>query len=53
MICPDCGKLRHPGKECDPVYEDEPDTLETLRIDALMAVARYRSKRNEEHERAR
>jgi len=46
MQCPDCGKLRHPGTECDPVYEDEPDALELLAIDAVNAVRRYREERN-------
>ena len=53
MQCVDCRRLRHDG-ECEPVYEDEPDTLEMLRIDAIQAVARYwdakrKEQKNEPH----
>lgn len=40
MQCPDCKRLRHAG-ECEPVYEDEPDMLEMLAIDAEQARDRY------------
>lgn len=40
MQCPDCKRLRHVG-ECEPVYEDEPDALEMLAIDAEQARDRY------------
>ena len=49
MQCPDCKQYRHDGP-CEPVYEDEPDTLEVLAIDALAAVRRYREERNKRKE---
>lgn len=59
MQCVDCKRLRHVG-ECEPVYEDYgssrsplgQEDLETLRIDAQMAIARYRVAKENTNERA-
>jgi hypothetical protein len=48
VMCPDCGRLRHPGTPCEEPYDGEPDFaqpdyLEMLAIDAQQAIARYRA----------